>query len=110
MACARDIMLNVEKKKRHKRRRGSAETVKGHQGGGLNSCRRKEPSGDAFGSSTSLSPVQIEAGSSESACNDAVNSPLAKSTLFERGGVGVEKEKEKEGSLLLISAQTLINT
>lgn len=29
-----------------------------------------------------LSPVHIEAGNSQNTCNDAVNSPLAKQTLF----------------------------
>lgn len=29
-----------------------------------------------------LSPIQIEAGNSQNACNDAVNSPLAKQTSF----------------------------
>lgn len=37
------------------------------------------------------SPVQIEAGSSQSACNDAVNSLLAKQTLFKGGGGGGER-------------------
>ena len=50
--------------------------------------------------------VQIEAGSSQSACNDAVNSLLAKPTLFKRGKKKELKKKKKQGFLLLISAQT----
>lgn len=75
-----------------------AETVKGKRGRGLNSSPRKSRA--AYLAAEHPSLVQIEAGSSESACNDAVNSLLAKLALFE----GVKKKRE--GSLLLISAPT----
>lgn len=51
--------------------------------------------------------VQIEAGSSQSACNDAVNSLLAKPTLFKRGG---KKKKRGKNNRAPHFSTNLINT
>ena len=53
--------------------------------------------------------LQIEAGSSQSACNDAVNSLLAKPTLF-KGRKKKRKKKKKTGLPSPHFSTNLINT